>query len=117
MSIATKTMIAFWFMCPLQNNNNNYGNNNKVKKWEQIKGKRVELGMITIIFNFFQTDFTIMRYNLEQKRRNQKSLISLGISINRLKLKIESNRINLVYSIEFNYSVLVLVFEFKNSFN
>jgi hypothetical protein len=31
-------MIIFWFICPLQNNNSNYGTNNKVKKWEQIKG-------------------------------------------------------------------------------
>lgn len=37
MRIATETMIAFWFICPLQNNNANYGNNNKIEKLEQIK--------------------------------------------------------------------------------
>lgn len=42
-------MIAIWFICPLQNNNANYANNNKIRKWEQIKGERVEFWMITII--------------------------------------------------------------------
>ena len=38
MGMATKAMIAFWFICPLQDNNANYGNNNKIEKLEQIKG-------------------------------------------------------------------------------
>jgi hypothetical protein len=29
---ADQIMIIFWFICPLQNNNSNYGTNNKVKK-------------------------------------------------------------------------------------
>lgn len=42
MLIAIQNMIAVWFMCPLQYNNANYGNNNnKIKKLpEQIKGER-----------------------------------------------------------------------------
>lgn len=39
MLTAAKIMIAFWFMCRRQNNHTNYGMNNKIKKWEQIKGE------------------------------------------------------------------------------
>lgn len=39
-------MIAFWFICPLRNNNTNYANNNKIKKSEQIKGRKWSLGSL-----------------------------------------------------------------------
>lgn len=47
MLTAAEIMIAFLFICPHRNNSTNYGNNNKIKKWEQIKGSRLmEFGII-----------------------------------------------------------------------
>lgn len=52
----------------------------RLRNENKYKGKRVEFGMITIIFKFIQTNFTIMiKHNLEQKgdaKRFKKSLKS-----------------------------------------